>query len=102
MQEAQVRLRQGLKGALRLRWSVPIFLAAGAGLVAAAVVGRRRRPPVVGAGSRQRSALDALRSTLWSVLLRSAARYLEARLLALPETLRRRAASDPLRGDEGP
>jgi hypothetical protein len=86
---------------MRLRWSVPIFVAAGAGLVVAAVVGRRRRPPVAGGGG-QRSALDALRSTLWSVLMRSAARYLEARLLALPETLRRRAASDPLRGDEGP
>jgi hypothetical protein len=102
VQEAQVRLRQGLKGALRLRWSVPIFLAAGAGLVVAAVVGRRRRPPVAAGGGGQRSALDALRSTLWSVLLRSAARYLEARLLSLPDTWRRRAAREPLRGDEGP
>ena len=101
VQEAQVRVRQTIKGMVRLRWTVPIFLAAGAGLIGAAVLDRRRRPTATVRGA-QRGALDALRSTLWSVLMRSAARYLEARLLALPETMRRRAAADSLRADERP
>ena len=102
VQEAQLRVRQSLKGMVRLRWSVPIILAAGAGLVGATILGRRRRPAAAAGGGARRGALDALRSTLWSVLMRSAARYLEARLLALPDTMRRRAAADSLRGDEGP
>jgi hypothetical protein len=100
--QAHAQMQQGLRGALRWRWSIPIALSAGAGLVLAGVVTWRSRGSRTRIGSARTGVMATLYSTLWSVAMRSAGRYLETRLLSLPDTLRRKEAGDSLRGDEAP
>lgn len=76
--EAEGRLQGSWRRVVRWRWSVPLLLAAGGGVLLARV-GRPRRPDA-GRGHRRAWALSLLRTTLAPILLRAAVRYVEARL----------------------
>ena len=76
----EARLRGPLRQMVRWRWSVPVLLTAVAGVLVANL-GRRRRPSM-GREQERHWAQSLLRTTLAPLLLRAAARYVEARLLA--------------------
>jgi hypothetical protein len=97
---AEGRLRGPLRQVARWRWSVPLLLSAGVGVLVASL-GRRRLP-----GLRQDQGnsriLSLLRTTLAPLLLRAAVRYVESRLLAVGRQGVARPGGDSLREDVRP
>jgi len=76
----EARLRNPLRRLARWRWSAPLLLIAGAGVLVASV-GRGRRSSM-GLEQEGRWIRSLLRTTLAPILMRAAARYVESRLLA--------------------